>query len=60
LINVTAESIWVRLGSWTFGNSTNHFEKPVVIQLNGRKNDTGFVIDPAYAGRKNLVVSGRL
>jgi hypothetical protein len=28
--------------------------------LNGRKNDTGFVIDPAYAGRKNLVVSGRL
>ena len=32
----------------------------MVIQLNGRKSDTGYVIDPAFAGRKNLVVSGRL
>jgi hypothetical protein len=59
-VNVTAQSIWVRLGSWVFGNETNPFNKQVVIQLNGGPNDRGYVVDAAYGGRKNLIVSGRL
>jgi hypothetical protein len=42
------------------GNDTDSFDNEIVIQLNGASNDRGYVIDPTYGGRKNLVVSGRL
>lgn len=57
---MTAQTIWVRLGSWIFGNQTSPFDKKVIIQLNGQSTDRGYAVDAVYAGRKNLVVSGRL
>ncbi len=37
LINITAESIWVRLGTLKIGNKTNPFSNSkAVIQLNGQ------------------------
>lgn len=32
----------------------------MIIQLNGNQDDRGFAVDPNYAGRKNLIVTGRL
>jgi hypothetical protein len=35
IVNVTANSIWVRKGAWLVGNETNPFDKKLIIQLNG-------------------------
>ena len=59
-INITANSIFIRSGNITAGSKTNPFNHTFTIQINGNKNDAGFVIDPLVGGNKFFVVTGIL
>lgn len=64
-VNITAESIWIRAGSLQTGETTDPFNGTVTIQLNGNKEDIGFVFDRTFTGEpvqgsKQLIVNGKL
>jgi len=59
-VNITANSIHIRAGNITAGSPTNTFFHNFTIQINGRKTDNGFYVDPIIAGSKYLVVTGSL
>ena len=59
-VNLTANSIHVRLGNITAGNPTTNFYRNFVIQINGNRSDNGFYIDPIVAGNKYFVITGSL
>lgn len=58
--NITAKSIWIRTGSLTAGSATSPFTHKLTIQLNGNKNDSGYVFDPSLVGSKIFVITGKL
>jgi hypothetical protein len=59
-VNITANAIHVRAGNVTTGTAGRAFHKRFIIQINGKKNDSGFTIDPSFSGNKFLVVTGSL
>jgi hypothetical protein len=58
--NITCQSIWIRAGSLTAGSAANPFTHSLTIQLNGNKNDPGYVFDPTLEGNKIFVITGKL
>jgi hypothetical protein len=59
-VNITANSIHIRAGNITAGSPGNPFLHNFTIQLNGKKTDNGFYIDPIISANKFLVVTGSL
>ena len=59
-VNITANWIHIRTGNLTAGSEHSPFLHKFVIQLNSRKNDYGYYIDPILAGNKHMVVTGTL
>jgi hypothetical protein len=59
-INISADSIWIRKGSLTTGNTSNPYTNTANIILTGQLTDRGYIIDSTLTGRKNLVVTGSL
>ena len=64
-VNITAESIWIRAGTLKTGETTDPFNGTVTIQLNGNKEDIGFVFDRTLTGQpvqgsKQFIVNGKL
>ena len=59
-VNLTANSIWIRAGSLTVGNSTNPFTHKFDIQINGNSLSPADSIDPLVTVNKYLVVTGSL
>jgi hypothetical protein len=58
--NITCQSIWIRAGSLTAGSASAPYANSLTIQLNGNKNDPGYVFDPSLEGGKLFVVTGKL
>ncbi len=58
--NITCESIWIRAGSITAGSAGTPFTHKLTIQLNGLKNDPGYVFDPSLVGNKMFVITGKI
>ena len=59
-VNITAKSINIRAGSIKAGSSSAPFVHKFTIQINGKKNDAGFYIDPLLAANKFMAVTGQL
>ena len=59
-VNITANSIFIRSGNLTVGSKSKPFTHKFTIQVNGNKDDAGFVIDPLVGGNKFFVVTGIL
>jgi hypothetical protein len=59
-VNITANAIFIRAGNVTAGNPSVPFQHTFIIQINGLKQDAGYVIDPIVAGNKFFVVTGSL
>lgn len=58
--NITCNSIWIRAGSLTAGSAAAPFTNNLNIQLNGNKQDPGYVFSPELGGSKLFVVTGKL
>lgn len=58
--NITCNSIWIRAGSLSAGNASVPFQNKLTIQINGNKNDPGYVFDDSLVGGKIFVVTGKL
>lgn len=58
--NITCQGIWIRAGSITAGSSSKPFTHKINIQINGKKNDSGYVFDPSLEGNKIFVITGKL
>lgn len=58
--NITCDSIWIRAGSLSAGNASVPFQSKLTIQINGNKNDPGYVFDDSLVGNKIFVVTGKL
>lgn len=55
---IEAESIWIRAGSLTVGNSSTPYNGTCTIQINGNKEDAGYVFSDEIVGNKQFVVNG--
>ena len=58
--NLIVDSMWIRSGSLKAGNSSTPFTGDLTIQINGNKNDPGYVFTPEVVGNKQVLVTGDL
>ena len=60
-LKIIANNIWIKGGSIKAGNSSVPFSNhSLTFQINGKKNDSGFTVDPLLTGNKMFVVTGLL
>jgi len=58
--NIECQGIWIRAGSLQAGSAATPFTHNLNIQINGFKNDSGYVFDDSLEGNKIFVVTGIL
>jgi hypothetical protein len=58
--NIECQAIWIRVGSLQAGSAATPFTHNLNIQIDGLKNDPGYVFDPSLEGNKIFVVTGTL
>lgn len=59
-INITAKVFHIRAGSLNVGSSGNPYTHNFTIQINGKKHDSSYYVDPLLAGNKLFIVTGSL
>ena len=59
-INITANFIHIRSGTFNVGTNGSPFQHNFTIQLNGNRKDAAYKVDSFVYGNKFLVVSGAL
>lgn len=57
---IECKAIWIRAGTLIAGSAATPFTHNLIIQLDGLKNDPGYVFDAALGGNKIFVVTGNL
>lgn len=58
--HIECDSIWIRAGSLKAGTASSPLTHRLTIQINGNKNDSGYVFDRLLVGNKMFVVTGVL
>lgn len=59
-INITAKVVHIRAGSLNVGSAGSPYTHNFTIQINGKKQDSIYYVDPLLAGNKLFIVTGSL